>query len=202
MIGANKMNPITQLVKSFANGHMLLCGLFMLLGIVVLARLGTPVRPSAIGRPLPELDLKPLLNTDGSIEREDLMGKIVVIHFWGTWCGPCRMEFPEFTKVFEEFGSDSQVRMLSVSCSSGPEYDEQKLAEGTEEYLAQLAPNMATYCDPVAMTRVQIGNMMPSGSLGYPTTVLFDQNGLLVEFWEGYSLNGMKELSAKIKALL
>lgn len=33
----------------------------------------------------------------------DLRGKVVLLNFWGTWCGPCRREMPEFQKAYEEW---------------------------------------------------------------------------------------------------
>ncbi|MCY4073253.1 MAG: cytochrome c biogenesis protein/redoxin [Chloroflexi bacterium] len=36
----------------------------------------------------------------------DLRGKVVLLNFWGTWCGPCRREMPEFQKAYEEWGEE------------------------------------------------------------------------------------------------
>ena len=40
-------------------------------------------------------------------------GKPLVINFWGTWCGPCRQEFPAFEKVKEKYAT--QVNFIMVS---------------------------------------------------------------------------------------
>ena len=39
------------------------------------------------------------------IRLADLRGKVVLLNFWGTWCGPCRREMPEFQKVYEEWAA-------------------------------------------------------------------------------------------------
>ena len=39
----------------------------------------------------------------------DLRGKVVLLNFWGTWCGPCRREMPEFQKAYEEWHEEGFV---------------------------------------------------------------------------------------------
>ncbi len=40
---------------------------------------------------------------DRQISLADLRGQVVLLNFWGTWCGPCRREMPEFQKAYEEW---------------------------------------------------------------------------------------------------
>ena len=42
----------------------------------------------------------------------DLRGKVTVLHFWGTWCPPCRREMPELQKLQQELGTKSGVQLV------------------------------------------------------------------------------------------
>lgn len=60
-----------------------------------------------LGKPAPEFSL---LGLDGTVLRlSDLRGKIVLVNFWATWCVPCRKEFPELVKAYEENKGDVVV---------------------------------------------------------------------------------------------
>ncbi|WP_395743162.1 redoxin domain-containing protein [Prosthecobacter sp.] len=55
-----------------------------------------------IGKPAPSFETKTL---DGKTVRfpQDYKGKLVLLDFWATWCGPCMHELPELTRVHEDF---------------------------------------------------------------------------------------------------
>lgn len=184
------------------NLWVVLFGCFMLVGLTVLAWIGTPPTVEAVGQPLPKLDLQPLVGADTAPTLESLNGKVAVIHFWGTWCPPCVKEFPEFAELYQWFAEDPRVAVVSVSCSSGPEFDLEALQRDTEAFLQEQPQSVPTFCDPVAMTRGQLALILPNGSLSYPTTLLVDQRGTIIATLVGYTPGEMQILQQKIAELL
>ena len=53
---------------------------------------------------------------DSSYRLSDLKGKVVLINFWATWCGPCRMEIPEFNELHENY-KERGFEILGISVS-------------------------------------------------------------------------------------
>ena len=48
-----------------------------------------------------------LADLDGNwVSLSELKGKVVLLNFWGTWCGPCRREIPDFIKLAEKYKKD------------------------------------------------------------------------------------------------
>jgi thiol-disulfide isomerase/thioredoxin len=181
---------------------LFLFGGMMLLGTLVLVWLGTPRGTPVVGQLLPPLDLQPLVNSDSAPTSEALVGKVTVLHFWGTWCPPCRDEFPGFVKLAKKFENEPRVAIVSVSCSGGPEYNLAELKSETEAYLTDIAPSMPTVCDPAAMTRAQIAMLLSGGTIGYPTTILADSGGRILEVLAGYREGDMEKLQTRIEAMM
>jgi thiol-disulfide isomerase/thioredoxin len=70
-----------------------------------------------IGSPAPELDFT-WATDDGLNQLSDLKGKVVVLDFWATWCGPCVRSFPQVRELTEHY-ADSAVKVVGVTSLQG-----------------------------------------------------------------------------------
>ncbi|MFE4451298.1 TlpA family protein disulfide reductase [Streptomyces sp. NPDC056796] len=108
---------------------------------------------------------------DGSsLDIADYKGKVVVLNFWGSWCGPCRAEAKHFAKVSEEM-KDQGVQFVGVNTR-----DPQKsLAVAFEEDFGVTYPSLY---DPTGklLLRFPKGTLNPQA---IPSTVVVDRQGRL-----------------------
>jgi thiol-disulfide isomerase/thioredoxin len=95
----------------------------------------------------------------------ELRGHPVVVNKWGSWCAPCRGEFPVFQKVAVRMGK--QVAFLGLD-GSDPD-------SGARKFLKKFPVTYPHYRDP----EEKIGPSIQAG-VAYPTTVFFDRRGKLV----------------------
>ena len=142
------------------------------------------VKPAQERKDAPEFTLK---DADGKVVRlADYRGKVVLLDFFATWCGPCKIEIPWFTEM-ERKNKDRGFAVLGVSMDD----------EGWEvvkPFLAELGVNY----------RVVIGNdataQMYGGVDALPTTFLIDQSGKIAAVHVG--LASKKDFEDGIQQLL
>ena len=53
---------------------------------------------------------------DSTYTLRNMEGKVVLVNFWATWCGPCRMEIPEFNELYEKY-SQKGFEIVGISIS-------------------------------------------------------------------------------------
>ena len=144
-----------------------------------------------IGKPMPEIRLGGLTGSDRAICSEDLAGSVVLINFWATWCGPCRIELPHLAKLEKKFSSREDFLFLSVSVGPAESADQlAALRQETLDFLAGIDLDIPTYADPGNATIDRFYDLafdveLPSGG-AVPTTIVLDRQGIIRGVWIGY----------------
>jgi len=67
------------------------------------------------GKTAPDFSIT--LSTGQQVKLSDYKGKAVLLHFWATWCGPCRVELPEMNAFASKLDSSSRIAFLAVCIS-------------------------------------------------------------------------------------
>ena len=116
-----------------------------------------------IGAAVPDFTLT-AAQTEKPITLSDLRGRPVVLNFWATWCGPCRIEMPAFEVAYR----DNQQENLSVLAINYAESSQMVLDFG-----AELGLSFPLLLDPDGRVHelFQI--------IGYPSTLFIAPDGTL-----------------------
>ncbi|WP_420439718.1 redoxin domain-containing protein [Candidatus Palauibacter sp.] len=139
-----------------------------------------------IERQAPEFALADQTGTEWRLS--DLGGKVVVLKFWATWCGPCIEEFPHFVELLKTYEDDEDVVFLTVATAGSPR---EQVAEQIEE---------GGFTFPVLFD--EQGLALDYEILGYPTTLYLDQSGVIQFKREGFEENGYEAgVARRIDAL-
>jgi thiol-disulfide isomerase/thioredoxin len=105
---------------------------------------------------------------DGAeIDSADLHGKVVILNFWATWCGPCRIEMPEFEAAYQDQRDNGlEVFSVEIRASGSPEESEQFLRE-----VGVTFPNIRD--EEALMENAFIKRP------AWPTTIIIDRDGIV-----------------------
>ena len=118
-----------------------------------------------VGEPAPDFSL--VLEDGRFLRLSDLGGKRVVINFWATWCGPCRMEMPELVKAAQ----DTDVVILAV--------DVQEARPPVEQFAAEFKMELPVVMDTEGKLR-QLYRVP-----GLPTTYFVGTDGAIASLVVG-----------------
>lgn len=110
--------------------------------------------------------------TDGrSFTLSEQAGKVVLVNFWATWCGPCTREMPDLETLYQEYRSGGQVEIILVNCGEN--------SRTVESFLSRNGYTMPVACDPY-------GNISDAyGVSAIPRTVIFGKDGRVTKEYTG-----------------
>ncbi|WP_420462396.1 redoxin domain-containing protein [Candidatus Palauibacter sp.] len=127
-----------------------------------------------------------LARLDGSlVDSADLEDRIAVIHFWGTWCGPCIVEMPEYQEFDRRYRDDPEVRVVSISNDASRDL--------VDEYLERNGFDFQVLMDDGYVQRAGIG--------AWPTTWFVDRDGYIQFVKIGNASKLDEEFSWRVEAI-
>ncbi len=128
------------------------------------------------GHPAPDFAIHP--PEGGNLTLADYRGRPVVINFWATWCGPCRLEMPDLVRLHETY-RDQDLVILEINVAESH--------NAVAAFVAEFGMTMPVILDP----RGDIQAAYKTQSL--PATFFIDREGVIQLRWIGLITPDMLE---------
>jgi thiol-disulfide isomerase/thioredoxin len=137
-----------------------------------------------VGKAAPDLSVQ-TVNGKGQITRDSLSGKVAIVDFWATWCGPCKQSFPKLEELAKQNQGKVQVVGISVDDKS----------DGVADFAKSNGATFAIGWDDghAIANRWKVDSM--------PTTYILDTSGTVRYIHAGYH-DGEADVIAKELATL
>jgi len=148
-----------------------------------------PDRPTAS----PDFTLKDLEDHDVSLSR--FKGKVVLVNFWATWCGPCKIEIPWLIELQNKYGA----RGFTVLGVAMDEEGKSAVAPFVQKERFKVAGTSQSMNYPIVLGNDATADKF-GGLIGFPTSVLISQDGRVVKRVDG--LVSYDEIDKAIQSLL
>jgi thiol-disulfide isomerase/thioredoxin len=175
--GGGRRNPLALLVVAVAAAAMLFFGFHM-------ARRSGAEPSLTKSAPAPDFTLQSLDGKNMSLS--DLRGKAVLLNFWATWCGPCKIEMPWFIELQKQYGSQG-LQIVGVA-----------MDDSSKEDIAKFASDMGVNY-PVLLGKEAVGEAY-GGVPALPESFFIGRDGKIVDKIIG--LKGKAEIEDAIKKAL
>ena len=123
-----------------------------------------------------------LADLDGDwVTLNELKGKVVLLNFWGTWCGPCRREIPAFINLTEKYKKDG-LEVVGVTLTSGSPSNIRSFADKWGINYTLLTDIEGNETQTVTALYSQATGQRITG---IPTTFIIDREGFIRQRYVG-----------------
>jgi thiol-disulfide isomerase/thioredoxin len=139
------------------------------------------------GLPGSELELVCVLLDGKKLDIKDYRGKVVLVDFWATWCGPCRMAIPTMKSLYDKYHAKG-FELIAYSCDE--DLDDLKQFEKESPHPWHVASVVLSV--EAGLTDYSTFYDIP----GYPTFVLVDKDGKVL-----HVTHGIDEIAGKLAEL-
>lgn len=140
------------------------------------------------GEAAPDFSLRDINGKEVSLSSHK--GKVVLVNFWATWCGPCKLEMPHLDKMDREFESKG-FEVLSIST------DDARASSKVKPLVKRGGYGFTVLLDKDTTVVAQYN---PAKTLPY--NVLIDRSGNIHKVYQGYNPGDEVELRHDVEALL
>lgn len=178
-VSPNRRNPFALVVVALIAAGMLYFGLHM-------ARQSVSGHPIGLGygTPAPDFTLQSL---DGSTVRlSEFKGKAVLLNFWATWCGPCKIETPWLVELQNQYGAQG-LQIVGVA-----------MDDSGKDEIARFAKDMGMNY-PVLLGKETVGEAY-GGVPALPESFFVGRDGKIVDKIMG--IEGKAEIETAIRKAL
>lgn len=117
------------------------------------------------------LDFAVQLNTGEDFTLSEQTGKVVLLNFWATWCGPCVEEMPALQSLYDEYGDGGDVRIVLINAGES--------AQTVHRFLSQNSYTVPCVYDTDSTVNMQYGVD------AIPYTVILNKDGTTAATFEG-----------------